>query len=140
MFYTQELQIVLFTFIMIGQQYYATWAYRKYVSGKTIQSKWLHRFNALIAGFLIGVLAMSFKSWIEIGFFVICSGLIYNALLDTGYSLTITKFKNAWYLGGEAKTDEEFKHLLGKNEGRTKFIIEIVILIGLNLAYKLMLK
>lgn len=141
MFYQQQLLMVLFTAIMVAQQYYATWAYRKFAEPKTVQSTRLHQCNWLVLIFVAAMLALPmWKDSPEVFLLSgVTHGLIYWVLFNMGYALAVTKGKNAFYLGDDANSDEELKHRLGRNAGKISAAFLTMLILGANLIYKLLL-
>lgn len=135
--------MLLFSLFMIGQQYYATWAYRKYAEPHTTESELLHRFNWALVFICCLALSMPFlqaKTQPLLAFIVsgVTYGFIYWTIFDIGYALSIGQ---SWdYLGGEAKTDQSLKSKLGRNAGKIKAAFGILMIVILNVLYQLLLK
>lgn len=122
------------------EEFYATYAYRKYVPPGSTESKKFHSWGAATIGTMfLGLLVLG--SYI-IGLFpaLISSVLAlawYWILFDALYARLIGK---PWYyLGDEADMDIWLKESLGENAGKIKtYIVLGTILIG-NLCYMLFL-
>lgn len=133
-FYIDQIIFVLVAFISVKEEVNATWAFRTYVVPGTIQSKLYHAWgaaNIIIFGI---VCAFAFKAGVlSFIYLVLLNGFIYWLLFDILFSIGINQ---KWdYLGSEASTDSKLKKYLGKNAGRNKAYLCILIIGLINLLF-----
>ena len=134
LFYADQLIFILVTYISVKEEIYATWAYREYAPANTIQSKLFHRWGAANIFIFMIVCAMAFStSIINAIILSAINGFIYWLLFDIWYAKGI---KQKWYyLGGESSSDNWLKKYLGKNAGKNKAYLCILIIVLLNLFF-----
>ena len=132
-FYIDELLFVLIAFVSTKQQVNATWAFRTYAPAHTVQSKMYHVWGACFTILIGFICAYAFgKDIKEQIILVILNGFIYWLLFDILYAKGIGQ--KWYYLGNEAKTDSKLTNLFGKNVGKKKAILCILIILILNIA------
>ena len=133
-FYIDQLLFVLITFFSAKEEKYGTWAFREYAAPGTMQSKLYHSWGIKTIITIGIVSAFAFKtgflSFVLLGFL---NALIYWLLFDIWYAMGI---KQKWYyLGNEASTDKGLKKYFGKNAGKNKAYLCIIIIAVLNILF-----
>lgn len=135
---------LLFSFLWIGLQIWATWSYRKSEAPGSPELKKLKRFNlAVVWTVLLGFSVPHFSSfdglliW-RMLFQFILNGFTFWLVFDCGYGYVV--YKNLWYLGEESDSDETLKSKLGRNAGKLKAAFCLLMMIVAELTYEITLK
>ena len=133
-FYIDQVIFVLLTFFSAREEKYGTWAFRMFAPANTIESKLYHSWGIKTI-ILMGIVSGFGFSTGVISFVLLCflNAFIYWLLFDIWYAKSVG---NDWYyMGNEAGTDRKVKKYFGKDPGKKKAYLCILVVVLLNGLY-----
>ena len=133
-FYIDQVIFVLLTFFSAREEKYGTWAFRMFAPANTIESKRYHSWGIKTI-ILMGVVSGFGFSTGFVSFVLLCflNAFIYWLLFDIWYAKAIGE--EWYYLGSEADTDKKLKKYFGKQPGKNKAYLCILMITFLNILY-----
>lgn len=132
MIYFNQVLFAIVAFISAKEEINATWAFRTYAPPHTKQSKLFHIYGGILIAMFGIVCAFLFgETVIERATLVVQNFFVYWMLFDIFYALMLDNQK-WYYLGDEAASDQWLKSL-GKNAGKKKALICLILIAITNL-------